>query len=90
MGSNGLIYVLGGVTASGSTGNVESTNTWTTETALPAPVSQEAAVVDSLLHSLFDVILNSECIRDAMRIPPEGKCHDSPSMHVETLRRSLR
>ncbi len=50
--ANGKIYVLGGVTATGTTAAVESynetTNTWTTETSLPAPVSSEAAAVDSL------------------------------------------
>jgi hypothetical protein len=50
--ADGKIYVLGGVTATGTTAAVESynetTNTWTTETSLPAPVSSEAAAVDSL------------------------------------------
>src|SRR5262249_27959789 len=50
--ANGKIYVLGGVTATGTTAAVESydetTNTWTTETSLPAPVSSAAAAVDSL------------------------------------------
>jgi hypothetical protein len=56
LGSNGLIYVLGGLTNSGTTiqttANVESynetTNSWTAQTALPSPVSSEAATVDSL------------------------------------------
>jgi hypothetical protein len=50
--ANGKIYVLGGVTGTGTTAAVESynetTNTWTTETSLPAPVSSAAAAVDSL------------------------------------------
>src|SRR6516162_1543764 len=50
--ANGKIYILGGVTSTGTTAAVESynetTNTWTTETSLPAPVSSAAAAVDSL------------------------------------------
>jgi hypothetical protein len=50
--ANGKIYVLGGVTSTGTTAAVESydetTNSWTTETSLPAPVSSAGAVVDSL------------------------------------------
>jgi hypothetical protein len=50
--ANGKIYVLGGVTATGTTAAAESynetTNTWTTESSLPAPVSSAAAAVDSL------------------------------------------
>jgi len=49
LASNGLIYVMGGVTSSGTTANVEgyneSTNTWSTETSLPAPVSAAAATL---------------------------------------------
>ena len=49
---NGLIYVMGGQTASGATATVESytiaTNTWSLETPLPQPLSAAAAAVDSL------------------------------------------
>ena len=52
LASNGLIYVIGGKTAAGTTATVESynitTNTWTVETSLPQPLSSEAAAVDSL------------------------------------------
>jgi hypothetical protein len=49
---NGLIYVIGGQTASGPSGVVESyniaTNTWSLATSLPQPISSAAAAVDSL------------------------------------------
>jgi hypothetical protein len=49
---NGLLYVLGGKTASGATATVESynatTNTWNLETSLPQAISSPAAAVDSL------------------------------------------
>jgi hypothetical protein len=52
LGPDGKIYVLGGRTSTGATAAVESynesTNTWVTESSLPAPVSSAAAVVDSL------------------------------------------
>ena len=49
---NGLIYVIGGQTATGATATVESfnpgTNSWNLETPLPQPLSSAAAAVDSL------------------------------------------
>jgi hypothetical protein len=49
---NGLIYVIGGTTAAGTTAGVESynptTGTWNVETSLPQPISSAAATVDSL------------------------------------------
>jgi hypothetical protein len=49
---NGLIYVIGGKTATGTTAAVESysitTNTWNVETSLPQPLSAAAVAVDSL------------------------------------------
>jgi N-acetylneuraminic acid mutarotase len=50
LASNGRIYVLGGITAAGTTADVESYdpvgNTWTTEAPLPAPLSDEGAASD--------------------------------------------
>ena len=52
MDEDGLIYVLGGMTASGPTDAVHvydpTFNSWAAETALPEPVYSHAAVYDSL------------------------------------------
>ena len=50
LAANGRIYILGGITAGGTTADVESYdpvgNTWTTEAPLPAPLSDEAVASD--------------------------------------------
>ncbi len=50
-GPDGLIYVTGGMTATGATDAVQqydpATNTWATQTPLPAPVYSHAATFDS-------------------------------------------
>lgn len=52
LGSNGLIYVLGGISAAGTTAAVQvynpATNAWAYDTSLPAPLSSEGAATDGL------------------------------------------
>jgi chitinase len=51
LGPNGKVYVLGGSNGTAATATVQvydlTTDTWTTDTDLPAPVRQPAAVLDA-------------------------------------------